>query len=158
MHAFADLFYRLDGTTRTGEKVAALAEYFRAAPDADRLWTVALLSGRRPKRLITTKASLARQLLCAGDLPHSETEILVVALDPHHTLRQVCLHLLALEVNIKYAYALITGPQGGNTIAIHTDDQVLAGQLLRRKMFTLLGELDLAAQIGDSDPMDPSSN
>lgn len=53
MKRFADLFTRLDQTTRTTLKVAALAEYFTEAPDADRLWTVALLSGRRPKRRLT---------------------------------------------------------------------------------------------------------
>ena len=54
MDAFADLFRALDQTTRTSAKVAALAAYFRTAPEADRLWTIALLSGRRPKRLIGT--------------------------------------------------------------------------------------------------------
>jgi DNA ligase-1 len=50
---FAELFAALDGTTRTGEKVAALADYFREAPGADRVWTIALLSGRRPRRAVT---------------------------------------------------------------------------------------------------------
>jgi DNA ligase 1 len=50
---FADLFTRLDQTTKTNAKVAALADYFREAPEADRLWTVALLSGRRPRRTVT---------------------------------------------------------------------------------------------------------
>jgi len=54
MKQFAALFATLDQTTRTNTKVAALAEYFRSAPEADRLWTIALFSGRRPKRAITT--------------------------------------------------------------------------------------------------------
>ncbi|NEX47380.1 ATP-dependent DNA ligase [Pseudotabrizicola algicola] len=52
MKRFAALFNALDATTRTGEKTAALAEYFRSAPEADRVWTIALLSGRRPKRIV----------------------------------------------------------------------------------------------------------
>ena len=52
MNRFAALFAALDGTTKTGEKTAALAAYFRSAPEPDRLWTVALLSGRRPKRAV----------------------------------------------------------------------------------------------------------
>jgi DNA ligase-1 len=52
MQNFAALFAALDGTTRTGEKTAALVRYFRSAPEPDRLWTVALLSGRRPKRAV----------------------------------------------------------------------------------------------------------
>jgi DNA ligase-1 len=53
MKRFAALFAALDGTTSTNAKVEALALYFAEAPDADRLWTVALLSGRRPKRSVT---------------------------------------------------------------------------------------------------------
>ncbi|MEY3004315.1 MAG: hypothetical protein RLZZ491_1491 [Pseudomonadota bacterium] len=54
MKDFAALFTALDQTTRTSAKVAALAAYFATAPEADRLWCVALLSGRRPKRSVTT--------------------------------------------------------------------------------------------------------
>ena len=54
MKAFAELFTAIDQSTRTTVKTAALAEYFRTAPEPDRLWTVALFSGRRPKRAVTT--------------------------------------------------------------------------------------------------------
>ncbi|MCW5937552.1 MAG: ATP-dependent DNA ligase [Fimbriimonadaceae bacterium] len=47
MRAFARLFERLDSTTRTTEKVRALAEYFREAPPEDAAWAVFFLSGRR---------------------------------------------------------------------------------------------------------------
>ncbi|MGR3503874.1 ATP-dependent DNA ligase [Pseudaestuariivita sp.] len=54
MKDFARLFTRIDETNKTSAKTAALAEYFRTAPDDDKLWTVALFSGRRPKRAVTT--------------------------------------------------------------------------------------------------------
>lgn len=54
MKAFAALFTALDQTTKTSLKAAALAEYFRQAPEADRIWTIALLTGRRPRRTVTT--------------------------------------------------------------------------------------------------------
>jgi DNA ligase-1 len=53
MRRFAELFTALDQTTSTNAKVAALADYFAEAPEADRLWTIALLSGRRPRRAVT---------------------------------------------------------------------------------------------------------
>jgi DNA ligase-1 len=53
MKRFAALFQALDQTTKTNAKVAALAEYFADASDDDKLWTIALFSGRRPKRAIT---------------------------------------------------------------------------------------------------------
>jgi DNA ligase-1 len=54
MKRFAALFAVLDGTTKTGAKLAALTDYFRTAPEEDSLWTIALLSGRRPKRSVTS--------------------------------------------------------------------------------------------------------
>ncbi len=54
MNRFAALFAALDATTKTGAKTAALADYFRAALEADRVWTVALLTGRRPKRAVNS--------------------------------------------------------------------------------------------------------
>jgi len=54
MKRFAALFQQIDQTTKINPKVAALAAYFREAPDEDRLWTVALFSGRRPRRAVTT--------------------------------------------------------------------------------------------------------
>ena len=59
MRAFADLYTRLDQTTKTNVKVSALADYFREVPDDDKIWTIALLSHRRPKRSV--KTSLLRE-------------------------------------------------------------------------------------------------
>jgi len=50
--AFAELYETLDETTKTGEKVDALARYFASVPPADAAWAVHFLSGRRPKRLV----------------------------------------------------------------------------------------------------------
>ena len=52
MRAFAALYERLDATTSTNAKIAAMAAYFRAAEAADAGWAVFFLSGRRLKRLI----------------------------------------------------------------------------------------------------------
>ncbi len=54
MKRFAALFAAIDQSTKTTVKVAALADYFSEADPVDRLWTIALFSGRRPKRAVTT--------------------------------------------------------------------------------------------------------
>ncbi|MFY0614407.1 MAG: hypothetical protein JXQ99_22955, partial [Hyphomicrobiaceae bacterium] len=59
MKHFAALFTALDQTTKTTAKVDALASYFGEATETDRLWTIALLSGRRPRRGVST--TLLRQ-------------------------------------------------------------------------------------------------
>lgn len=52
MHRFSALYEALDRTTSTNAKVAALVEYFRAAPAADAAWAVFFLTGRRLKRVV----------------------------------------------------------------------------------------------------------
>ncbi|MEM1319620.1 MAG: ATP-dependent DNA ligase [Bacteroidota bacterium] len=59
MRRFAQLITQLDQTTKTNAKVDALTQYFHEAEDQDRLWTIALLSHRRPRRTVVT--SLLRQ-------------------------------------------------------------------------------------------------
>ena len=54
MNRFAQLFDAIDQSTKTTAKVTALAAYFDEADEADKLWTVALFSGRRPKRAVST--------------------------------------------------------------------------------------------------------
>lgn len=56
MKDFARLFTAIDQTTKTTVKVDAMAAYFETASAEDRLWCIALFSGRRPKRVITTTA------------------------------------------------------------------------------------------------------
>jgi DNA ligase-1 len=53
--AFARLYTALDETTATNEKITALVEYFKSASPADAAWAVHFLSGRRPKRLVSTR-------------------------------------------------------------------------------------------------------
>ncbi len=54
MNQFANLVQRLGASTRTNEKLDALAAYFANANDKDKVWVIAIFSGRRPKRSVTT--------------------------------------------------------------------------------------------------------
>ncbi len=54
MKQFAHLIAALDQTTSTTKKKEALMDYFREAPEADRVWAVALFTHRRPRRSINT--------------------------------------------------------------------------------------------------------
>jgi DNA ligase-1 len=48
MKRFTELFVHLDRTNKTNEKVEALKSYFLTAPDEDKIWALALFTGRRP--------------------------------------------------------------------------------------------------------------
>jgi DNA ligase 1 len=50
---FANLVSSLGQTTKTNDKLSLLKDYFSNAPDEDKVWTVALFTGRRPKRFVS---------------------------------------------------------------------------------------------------------
>ncbi|MDR6299628.1 ATP-dependent DNA ligase [Mesonia maritima] len=55
MKQFAELIRTLDSTNKTTLKVEALAHYFKTASDKDKVWTIAILSHRRPPRPVNTR-------------------------------------------------------------------------------------------------------
>jgi DNA ligase 1 len=69
MKAFAELFQRLDGTTRLLEKTDALVEYFKVAHEKDALWCIALLTDKRPRRPVNTSLMRTWAADLAG-IPH----------------------------------------------------------------------------------------
>ncbi len=54
MKKFAQLIKALDSTNKTNLKVNALTAYFQQADDKDKVWTIAILSHRRPPRPVNT--------------------------------------------------------------------------------------------------------
>ncbi|HEY4289165.1 MAG TPA: hypothetical protein VGN00_18815, partial [Puia sp.] len=52
MKRFAELFVLLGTSTKTNDKLDALTSYFAVADDRDKVWVIALFSGRKPKRTV----------------------------------------------------------------------------------------------------------
>jgi DNA ligase-1 len=55
MNPFVNLFLTLDQTNKTNDKIEALEHFFRQASPSDRLWMIALFTGRQPKRVISSR-------------------------------------------------------------------------------------------------------
>src|SRR5215218_9154867 len=51
---FSDLVMKLGTSTKTNDKLEALVHYFSVADDKDKVWVIAIFSGRRPKRAVNT--------------------------------------------------------------------------------------------------------
>ncbi|MEK0362574.1 ATP-dependent DNA ligase [Pseudomonas sp. CBC3] len=68
MKAFATLYSRLDATTSSNAKLAAMRDYFREADPADAAWAVYFLSGGRPRQLVPTRV-LRDTAMQASGLP-----------------------------------------------------------------------------------------
>lgn len=54
MKLFTQLIEILDNTTKTNAKISALENFFLNCDEEDKIWALALLTGRRPKRTVNT--------------------------------------------------------------------------------------------------------
>jgi DNA ligase 1 len=66
MELFAELVTEISSSTKTNEKLEALINYFQVAPDKDKVWVIAIFSGRRPKRAVNTTQLLTWCIEVAG--------------------------------------------------------------------------------------------
>lgn len=54
MKQFSELISAIEITNKTNAKIDALVQYFKTAPDKDKLWLIALFTGKRPSRPVKT--------------------------------------------------------------------------------------------------------
>ena len=54
MKQFAALVKVLGTSTKTNDKLEALSDYFTVASDKDKVWVIAIFSGRRPRRMVSS--------------------------------------------------------------------------------------------------------
>jgi DNA ligase-1 len=59
MKQFSELISAVEITNKTNAKIEALVNYFKTANDKDKLWLIALFTGKRPKRPV--KSTLLKQ-------------------------------------------------------------------------------------------------
>jgi hypothetical protein len=95
-------------------------------------------------RLLVDKPDEAEQILRRQGFPVSRSELLVVEIPPGSTgLLTICQALLSGEVNIHYAYPLLSRPNGRPALALLVDDMETSATILQEKNFRLLDEPDL---------------
>ena len=59
MQHFSTLISTVEVTNKTNAKIDALVRFFREADDNDKMWLIALFTGKRPKRPVNS--NLMRQ-------------------------------------------------------------------------------------------------
>ena len=96
-------------------------------------------------RVIVDDPDAAFDLLTESGFAVNQTDILVVALPSG---KQALLHtwvaLLSAEVDVAYAYALMTHPNGRPALAVQADQLEQAAEALCHKGFKVLDQTDLA--------------
>jgi len=50
MKHFAQLIQQLELSNKTNDKIAALVHYFNTADDKDKVWVIALFTGKKAKK------------------------------------------------------------------------------------------------------------
>lgn len=137
MKAFADLYAKLDATTSSNAKLAALQDYFTTSTAADAAWAVYFLSGGRPRQLVPTK--LLRELtLQASALPEWIFEESYQAVGD-----------LAETMTLLLPESSHTSEDG---LAIWVEEKLLPlrglqPEILMRQLLPLLNELDKRSQL-----------
>lgn len=137
MKAFADLYARLDATTSSNAKLAALQGYFISSSAADAAWAVYFLSGGRPRQLVPAK--LLRELtLQASNMPDWLFEESYQAVGD-----------LAETMALLLPESLHTSEDG---LAVWVEQKLLPlrglqPELLMERLFPLLQELDKRSQL-----------
>jgi DNA ligase 1 len=106
MRLFSNLFKVLGTSTKTTDKLEALSHYFETANDKDKVWVIAIFSGRKPRRAVNTTqlitwcvelANLPGWLFgesyhTVGDLAETISLLLPPNKNPDHALEDKPLH------------------------------------------------------------------
>lgn len=137
-------------------RMLRLVEIFGDQPLALAGFSILEATGHAVVRVLTSNAALARRLLDRHDYPFSEQNVLCIELDEQHTVGTLCQTLVTAEVSISYAYTLLVRPRKRPVVALHCDDCQFASQILRKKLFVLLGENDLGENRTGSAPDEDS--
>jgi hypothetical protein len=125
-------------------RVGRLQTLVRALEDVTRVVALAIEESADSAlvRLVCGDSDSARQAMRNDGFSFAETDLLCVVLPRNrHPLANICTALLVAEINIHYAYPLLTADV--QAIALYVEDATLAAQLLISKGFNLLGESDL---------------
>lgn len=95
-------------------------------------------------RMVVDDPGAARDLLQEHAIAHNETEVLVIELSGAEELQAALSVILQAEINIHYAYAFLSRPNGKAALAIHLEDVDIAAQALTRNKYIVLSQRDIS--------------
>src|ERR1700722_1992682 len=126
-------------------RVGRLQTLLRALEDVTRVVALAIEESADSAlvRLVCADYDAGRESMRQDGFSFAETDLLCVVLPKktRHPLSGICTALLTAEINIHYAYPILTAET--QAIALYVEDATLAARILFSKGFELLGESDL---------------
>lgn len=95
-------------------------------------------------RLVVDRSEQAYDALREARIPVVISELLAVEVpDERHGLHSICRVLLQAEINIHYAYPMLTRPHGCAVLLFHVETLSTAAEVLIEQGFQLLDSSDL---------------
>ena len=95
-------------------------------------------------RVIVSDPDAVEGIFHLHSIPYSTWQLIVVELKEAAHFGEVLTALLAAEVNIYGAYALLTRPNDNAALALHVEDNECAASVLNGSGFTILSQDDLS--------------
>ena len=95
-------------------------------------------------RIVVSDPDAVEGIFHLHAIPYSTWPLVVVELKEAAHFSEVLTALLAAEVNIFGAYALLTRPRGHATLALHVEDNECATSVLSGSGFIILNQDDLS--------------
>ena len=95
-------------------------------------------------RMVVSDPDEVEGIFHQHSIPYSTWPLVVVELKEAAHFSEVLTALLAAEVNIYGAYALLTRPRGHATLALHVEDNECATSVLSGSGFIILNQDDLS--------------
>ena len=95
-------------------------------------------------RIVVSDPEAVEEIFHRHSIPYATWQLIVVELKEASHFAEVLTALLAAEVNIFGAYALLTRPHGHATLALHVEDNECATSVLGGSGFIVLGQHDLS--------------
>jgi hypothetical protein len=95
-------------------------------------------------RIVVSDPDAVEGIFHLHSIPYSTWPLVVVELKEAAHFSEVLTALLAAEVNIFGAYALLTRPRGHATLALHVEDNDCATSVLSGSGFIILNQDDLS--------------
>jgi hypothetical protein len=94
-------------------------------------------------RMVVDDPDKARELLVKGNFAFSESNLVVVEVNPTD-LNKLVAALMEAELNINYLYPFIPGSQGKSVMGLSIEDNEIAEQALTRHQFRVLKQADIS--------------
>ena len=96
-------------------------------------------------RIVTSDPEITQQIFLEKGIPHTSSQLVVVALrNPVEELQKCLRELHLAETNLDFGYTLLPHPEGRTQVALHVDDVDFAQSVLHKAGIKTVSQEELS--------------